>query len=242
MQLDVFAKLTFLSFPDYNFGIKLCQRSTDGTIVMFNARNELDQSRFVDDLGESIAEMDEMKSIKVNNISETIHFKYLERLKRHAMIHSGSNENIQQIQALGIDNHQVTNKMLSMVNSCDIVKNKKLPENTNKQEDPVSNLASPSEVDENCGIKTKFNSMLNLSSSNGDSKSDNVGKLNPSKGLRQNKSFINHPQQIAEQPINQETSASSGSTDAQRKCSTSSVHSLDSGLFLSRDVSPNQSS
>lgn len=209
---------------------------------MFNARNELDQSRFVDDLGESIAEMDEMESIKVNNISETIHFKYLERLKRHAMMHSGSNENIQPNQIIGIDNHQVTNKMLSMINSCDIVNNKKsLPGSTIKnQENSALNVTN---VDENCGIKTKFNSMLNLSSSSGDSKSDNNDKQKPSKGLRQNKSFINHPQQIVEQPtVNQTTNSSLGSADAQRKCSTSSVHSLDSGLFLSRDVSPNQSS
>lgn len=61
---------------------------------MFNARNELDQSRFSDDLGESIAEMDEMESIRAHNIVETIHLKYQERLKRHAMLHADQNDGL----------------------------------------------------------------------------------------------------------------------------------------------------
>lgn len=55
---------------------------------MFNARNELDQSRFSDDLGESIAEMDEMESIRAHNIVDSIHSKYQERLKRHNLMHN----------------------------------------------------------------------------------------------------------------------------------------------------------
>lgn len=232
---------------------------------MFNARNELDQSRFVDDLGESIAEMDEMESIKVHNISDTIHFKYLERLKRHAMIHSGQNENILPLQTTVLvnDNHQVSNKMLSMINSCDITNNnnnnnkKKQQQQQpfrnadNKQNDFSSNHKTTSIVGESCGIKTKFSSMLNLSSSsNGDNNIKGGDICKPPKGLRLNKSFVNQPQQIIseQQPVvsnYQTANASSGSTTAdaqQRKCSTSSVYSLDSGLFLSRDVSPNQSS
>lgn len=231
---------------DYNFGIKLCQRSNDETIVMFNARNELDQSRFVDDLGESIAEMDEMETIKTNNISETIHFKYLERLKRHSIMHSGLNENIQLNRTTENDNHQVINKMPDMMNNCDTTRNfasKQISGIGEKQEDTVSNNTSSS--GESRGIKTRFSSMLNLSSSSSDSKNDNTdGKHKPPKGLRQNKSFVNHPQLIAEQSgePRPNTSGASSSGGVQRRCSTSSVHSLDSGLFLSRDVSPNQSS
>ena len=78
---------------DYNLGIRLCVRSTDETLIMFNARNELDQSRFVDDLSESIAEMDEMETIRAHNIVDTIYLKHQERLKHHAMIHSNANNN-----------------------------------------------------------------------------------------------------------------------------------------------------
>lgn len=81
--------MIFLSL-DYNFGIRLCKRSNDETVIMFNARNELDQSRFSDDLAESIAEMDEMESIRAHNIVNTIHSKYQDRLKRHTMMHSQS--------------------------------------------------------------------------------------------------------------------------------------------------------
>ena len=71
----------------YTFGIRLCRKTNDETLILFNARNELDQSRFVGDLSESIAEMEEMETIRVHNIIETIHFKHQERLRRHSMMH-----------------------------------------------------------------------------------------------------------------------------------------------------------
>ena len=71
----------------YNFGIRLSQRRNNDTVIIFNARNELDQSRFFHDLSESIAEMEEMETIRVHNIIDVIHSKHLEYLKRHTMIH-----------------------------------------------------------------------------------------------------------------------------------------------------------
>uniref|UniRef100_A0A6G1SA16 IQ motif and SEC7 domain-containing protein 1 n=1 Tax=Aceria tosichella TaxID=561515 RepID=A0A6G1SA16_9ACAR len=75
----------------YNFGIKLCRRSNNETVIMFNARNELDQSRFVDDLNESIAEMDEMEHIRAHNIVDSIHSRQLDCLRRHAQMHDPEN-------------------------------------------------------------------------------------------------------------------------------------------------------
>lgn len=267
---------------------------------MFNARNELDQSRFVDDLSESIAEMDEMEMIKTNNIIETIHFRYSERLKRHSIMHSGggkNNENniIMQSKSkntvLALDDNQVNGKLSSM-NNCDI----KIT-SSNKQ---ISSSASDSKDDNrqqqitvrgnNSATSTpapssdardhhdqplsqngahhqagKFNSMLNLSSAITDSRSgiikdeeycrQNIQSSN-AKGLRQNQSFVQPP---ANQSANNDRSdvrasgeqvvaglsgvvPTAAASAAHRRCSTSSVHSLDSGLFLSRDVSPNQSS
>lgn len=71
----------------YSFGIVLRRRSNNETVIMFNARNELDQGRFVDDLNESIAEMDEMEHIRAHNIVESIHLKQLDRLRRHTLMH-----------------------------------------------------------------------------------------------------------------------------------------------------------
>lgn len=123
--------MRFYLFADYNYGIKLCQRSNDETLIMFNARNELDQSRFVDDLGESIAEMDEMENIKAHNIVETIHFKYLERLRRHSIMH---NNNSVENSANNLDNQQQNSRLFNkMINkSCDI-----RITNNPKQEVPV---------------------------------------------------------------------------------------------------------
>lgn len=266
---------------------------------MFNARNELDQSRFVDDLSESIAEMDEMELIKANNIIETIHFRYSERLKRHSIMHSGggvNNENNIIMQSsskntvLALDDNQAGRKLSSM-NNCDIKitnSNKQISSSAsdskddNKQQqitvrsnnsftttlDPSSNARDhhdqPLSRDEAHHQTGKFNSMLNLSSAITDSRSgiikdedccrQNIQSSN-TKGLRENQSFVQPP---GSRSANNDQSdlraggeqvaaglsgiAAAAASAAHRRCSTSSVHSLDSGLFLSRDVSPNQSS
>ncbi len=48
------------STANHMYGIRLSRRVDDKLIVMFNARNELDQKRFCDHLRESCAEMHEM--------------------------------------------------------------------------------------------------------------------------------------------------------------------------------------
>lgn len=272
---------------------------------MFNARNELDQSRFVDDLSESIAEMDEMQMIKTNNIIETIHFRYSERLKRHSVMHSGNcgnsnNENNHVMQTksnntvLALDDNQVSKK-LSLINSCDIrittnseqtsaldsdcKDNYKqiMPANssTDTTTTPSSNILAdhhhnniqPSGRDGSHHRAGKFSSMLNLSSATTDNKSDIVkddGKYygqniasSSTKGLRQNQSLAQASLLANDDQSSKgcgdrvlvgfsgsatTTSTTNAPVAAHRRCSTSSVHSLDSGLFLSRDVSPNQSS
>lgn len=232
---------------------------------MFNARNELDQSRFVDDLGESIAEMDEMETIKTHNIIETIHFKHQERLRRHAMMHTTPTNNTPVNSVTGQTNniecgvsesnqHLNNNRVLNTVTSCD---NRSI--NNYKQivvdedVDPVS-TSTPGR-----GSKAKFSSMLNLSSACLDRKSDGTSisadnsSTHSGPSIQQNK-FMRQNQSVGQQlsdhnvdlpgecpPAPPPAPTASGSA-IHRRCSASSVHSLDSGLFLSRDVSPNQSS
>lgn len=295
---------------------------------MFNARNELDQSRFVDDLSESIAEMDEMEMIKTNNIIETIHFRYSDRLKRHSVMHSGicsnssNNENSNIIiqpkssnnTVLALDDNRV-GKKLGLINNCDIriSANNEQPQQqlTTSAGDCKDNNSKQIVIAGSCGSANtttvpssdtlgdrhqnhynqptgrdgshqhragKFSSMLNLSSATTDNKSDiaqDGGKLcgqsiasssssSSTRGLRQNQSFVQPPASRStsndqsgggrvgggEQvlvgfsgvAIVPNTTAAPPAAAAHRRCSSSSVHSLDSGLFLSRDVSPNQSS
>lgn len=294
---------------------------------MFNARNELDQSRFVDDLTESIAEMDEMEMIKTNNIIETIHFRFSERLKRHSNMHSvncnkneSSNNIIQSKQGnsvLALDDNQASKKM-SLINNCDIrigSNNERSPasaidigEDNDRQivvlvsgqqasrttaREPSSNTFGDHHDDYNratIGRDRSHNrvgkfscSMLDLSSAaiptattTTDDKSDSSKNeqgvaSSRAKGLRQNQSFVQVPtirsaksdqsggsggdrrvggagEQViigfSEMPMapGRAVSTATSTAASHRRCSTSSVHSLDSGLFLSRDVSPNQSS
>lgn len=57
----------------YQYGIRISRRVDSKIIACFNARNELDQKRFVDDLRESIAEMDEMEQIRITKSSSLVH-------------------------------------------------------------------------------------------------------------------------------------------------------------------------
>ncbi|XP_076330258.1 IQ motif and SEC7 domain-containing protein 1-like isoform X2 [Tachypleus tridentatus] len=57
--------VTLFEAPYYPHGIRLSQRVDDKVLITFNARNEHDRSKFVDDLKESILEMDEMESMRI---------------------------------------------------------------------------------------------------------------------------------------------------------------------------------
>lgn len=50
---------------DYPFCIRLSQKVDGKVLATFNARNEHDRCKFADDLRESIAEMDEMETIRI---------------------------------------------------------------------------------------------------------------------------------------------------------------------------------
>lgn len=53
-------------FPtDYPYGIRLSQRVDGKVLVTFNARNEHDRCKFAEDLRESISEMDEMETLRI---------------------------------------------------------------------------------------------------------------------------------------------------------------------------------
>jgi IQ motif and SEC7 domain-containing protein len=52
-------------FLDYPFCIRLTQKVDGKVLATFNARNEHDRCKFADDLRESIAEMDEMETIRI---------------------------------------------------------------------------------------------------------------------------------------------------------------------------------
>jgi IQ motif/SEC7 domain-containing protein len=57
--------INFLIISDYPFCIRLSQKVDGKILATFNARNEHDRCKFADDLRESIAEMDEMESIRI---------------------------------------------------------------------------------------------------------------------------------------------------------------------------------
>lgn len=54
-----------LIVSDYSFGIKLSQRVDNCTLITFNARNDHDRCKFAEDMRESISEMDEMESLRI---------------------------------------------------------------------------------------------------------------------------------------------------------------------------------
>lgn len=52
---------------DYQFGIKLTQRLNNRLLITFNARNDHDRCKFVEDIRESICEMDEMENLRIES-------------------------------------------------------------------------------------------------------------------------------------------------------------------------------
>ncbi|KAG8240183.1 hypothetical protein J437_LFUL009474 [Ladona fulva] len=57
--------VTLFEVPYYSYGIRLTQRVDGKVLVTFNARNEHDRYKFAEDLRESISEMDEMESLRI---------------------------------------------------------------------------------------------------------------------------------------------------------------------------------
>ncbi|XP_014481988.1 PREDICTED: IQ motif and SEC7 domain-containing protein 1 isoform X4 [Dinoponera quadriceps] len=57
--------VTLFEVPHYPYGIRLSQRVDGKVLVTFNARNEHDRCKFVEDLRESISEMDEMETLRI---------------------------------------------------------------------------------------------------------------------------------------------------------------------------------
>lgn len=51
--------------PDYPFGIRISRRVDGRRLATFNARNEHDRCKFAEDLRESVAEMDDMESMRI---------------------------------------------------------------------------------------------------------------------------------------------------------------------------------
>ncbi|XP_065082029.1 IQ motif and SEC7 domain-containing protein 1 isoform X4 [Ochlerotatus camptorhynchus] len=57
--------VTLLDVPNYPYCIRLSQKVDGKVLVTFNARNEHDRCKFAEDLRESISEMDEMESLRI---------------------------------------------------------------------------------------------------------------------------------------------------------------------------------
>jgi len=57
--------ILFCRLTDYQFGIQLMQRVDNQALITFNARNDHDRTKFVEDIRESIMEMDEMENIRI---------------------------------------------------------------------------------------------------------------------------------------------------------------------------------
>ncbi|XP_063702430.1 IQ motif and SEC7 domain-containing protein 1 isoform X3 [Culicoides brevitarsis] len=57
--------VTMLDVPNYPYCIRLSQKVDNKVLLTFNARNEHDRCKFAEDLRESISEMDEMESLRI---------------------------------------------------------------------------------------------------------------------------------------------------------------------------------
>lgn len=60
-----FNRTLFFYCTDYPYCIRLSQKVDGKILVTFNARNEHDRCKFAEDLRESISEMDEMESLRI---------------------------------------------------------------------------------------------------------------------------------------------------------------------------------
>ena len=69
--LDGLQVLVF-STAYYPNGIRISRRVDNKIIACFNARNDLDQQRFVDDLQEAINEMDDMEQLRITKSSSLV--------------------------------------------------------------------------------------------------------------------------------------------------------------------------
>ena len=56
----------------YPNGVRITRRVDNKLIACFNARNDLDQQRFVDDLQEAINEMDEMEQLRIQKSNSMV--------------------------------------------------------------------------------------------------------------------------------------------------------------------------
>ncbi|XP_055624974.1 IQ motif and SEC7 domain-containing protein 3 isoform X2 [Toxorhynchites rutilus septentrionalis] len=77
--------VTLLDVPNYPYCIRLSQKVDGKVLVTFNARNEHDRCKFAEDLRESISEMDEMETLRIE--------AELERQKSARGQRSGNSEN-----------------------------------------------------------------------------------------------------------------------------------------------------
>lgn len=59
--------LYLFCWTDYPHVIQLSKKGDSNVLITFNARNEHDRRKFGQDLEESIAEMDEMEQIRIEN-------------------------------------------------------------------------------------------------------------------------------------------------------------------------------
>ena len=90
--------------PFHSHGITLTQRWDSKVVITLNARNDHDRSKFVEDLRESVAEMDEMESLRIEAELE----------KQHAT--SRVSVNSTSTSSVTVANHQNRD---SGVNDCD---------------------------------------------------------------------------------------------------------------------------
>jgi len=76
----------------YSHGITLTQRWDRKVVITLNARNDHDRSKFVEDLRESIAEMDEMESLRIEAELEKQHVSARVSTSSHDNRDSGVND------------------------------------------------------------------------------------------------------------------------------------------------------
>lgn len=208
----------------YEFGIRLFQSSSNATVMMFNSVNKQDQVRFSRDLQDSIAEMREMEEIKNKNIVDLLHAKFLEKLRVHAQRHQEPKCDKNDYHNKDDYQHTKVTPTLIVNGNCAQLASKSMTDlrDTKHPKHGEPGACSLASLLDHHHQPKSFSSVNTSNSSDSGSSTKSATKK--------------------QQLMNQKIANTCNGQAVERKCSASSVFSHDSGMFLSREVSPNQSS
>lgn len=152
--------MTLFTSVHHHFGIRLSRRVDDRLIIIFNARNELDRQRFVDDLKESIAEMDEMEQLRITKSNSML------QLNNHFAVDKFKLNLNSSISGTSIANNSDSIQMKSsLTNSQSTTFNQTTNLNSTASSTSSTSSSSSSSSSSNCNINSISNSQTRRCSS-----------------------------------------------------------------------------